>query len=438
MVAGLRFFIMWVDTRQALALAFGWLLLVTAGFMLLRRSTGNDEPNRLFYWPIILLIAAIVRLVPAWLLPVGAGYDIESFKMVTDALLGGREVYTAALGRHPYLPFQMYLMGAMAYLSQGTGLPYVVAIKLPAVAADIALTGLIFRATLPAFGRVTAGYLALLYALNPVSMLVTAYHGQFEGVTLLLLTLSWWYWDQQKGKASSTALGFAILNKTWPVLFLPLIIIRQRQWRARFIYTLIALGIPALFALLYLVLFSADPAPMLRRALTHRGVPGYWGPGAALAPAATLWPSLQPLFDLLFMSRNWLLLAAALLTLWWTRRQPVLEAFLTMLLAIFAVTVGFGIQWLVWLVPFALLAGEDRWLRLYSLTATFMLTVHLFGLHMAPLLAEWLPSGTADLFIRLSSLPAWVVVFAWLVSRIKGTNRIIVTDNNREGGLSRA
>lgn len=426
---------MWTNERQAIAWAFGWLLLVTAGFTLLRRPAGDARPRLRLGWPAILLIAGLARLLPALWLPVGAGYDIESFRMATDALLSGREVYTAVLGRHPYLPFQMYLMGGMAFIARATGLPFVVAIKLPSVAADVALTGLIYHVVAGASGRDRATWAALLYALNPVSLLVTAYHGQFESVTLLLLALAWWLRERSREGASAVALGLAILNKTWPVVFLPVVFVRLRGWRSRAVYSSIALGIPVLFSVAYLVLFSAGPMPMLRRALTHRGVAGYWGPGAALTPAALLWPGLQGVVDGLFALRNGLLLAAVLFALWWTRRQSLLDAFLTLLLAIFTVTTGFGIQWLVWLVPFALLAGEERRLRVYSLAATFMLTVHLFGLHMAPLLLERLPATTAMTLIRLSALPAWVVVVVWFAARLREARRpqpAVAIDRGRE------
>ena len=108
-----------------------------------------------------------------------------------------------------------------------------------------------------------------------------------------------------------------------------------------------------------------------------------------------------------------------LLALWWTQRQTALDAFLTLLLAVMAVTVGFGIQWLLWLVPFALLAGQDRWARVYSLAAALMLAIHLYGLHMVPWLVEWLSPPAADWLIRLSALPAWAIVVAWLVVRLR-------------------
>ena len=413
---------MWTDARQATAWAFVWLLLVTAGFVLLRRpgAGGRRWPG----WPLILLVAALVRLLPALWLPVGAGFDIDSYRLVTDALLSGREVYGAVAGRHPYLPFQMYVMGTMAQLAASTGLPYVVAVKLPSIAADVALTGLIYRAAAErrgaeGRGREWAAYLALLYALNPVSLLVSSYHGQFEAVTLLLLAGSWWLWERRRVTASAATLGLAILNKTWPVLFLPVVLMRLNSWRARLGYAALALGIPALAVAAYLLAYDADPTPMLGRALTHRGVAGFWGPGAVLVPGAAVWPGLQPLVDLLLALRNWLLVAAVLLALWWTLRQPVLDALLTTVLSIFAVSVGFGIQWLVWVVPLAVLAGQDRWLRLYSLLAALMLTVHLYGLHMLPWFGEWWPGTPLDWLLRLITLPVWGVVVAWLASRLR-------------------
>ena len=413
---------MWTDARQATAWAFVWLLLVTAGFALLRRPGAGT--GRWPGWPLILLAAALYRLPPALWLPVGAGFDIDSYRLVTDALLSGRDVYTAVAGRHPYLPFQMFVMGSMARLAAATGLPYVVAVKLPSILADVALTGLIYRAVAggQAGGRrgcEWAAYLALLYALNPVSLLVSSYHGQFEAVTLLLLAGGWWQWERRRATASAATLGLAILNKTWPVLFLPVVLIRLGNWRARLGYTALALGIPALAVVAYLLAYDADPAPMLGRALTHRGNAGYWGPSAVLMPAAGVWPALQPLADALVAARNGLLGAAALLALWWTQRQTALDAFLTLLLAVMAVTVGFGIQWLLWLVPFALLAGQDRWARVYSLAAALMLAIHLYGLHMVPWLVEWLSPPAADWLIRLSALPAWAIVVAWLVVRLR-------------------
>jgi hypothetical protein len=110
-----------------------------------------------------------------------------------------------------------------------------------------------------------------------------------------------------------------------------------------------------------------------------------------------------------------------LFALWWTRREPVLEAIVTTLLALLAVTAGFGIQWLLWVIPFALLAGEELWVKRYSLAGALMLAVHLYGLHLYPWLNEWLSPATADWVIRLSALPAWIIVVLWAAERLRAS-----------------
>ncbi len=414
---------------------FIWLVVVTAAFLWVRRppltapvagknnltrETGGKWLSRAS-WPVVAVVAVVVRLLPALWLPVGAGYDIESFKLVTDALLAGQEVYTSVLGRHPYLPLQMYLMGGTAWLGDLVGLPYVVSIKLPAVLADGAIAALI-TTSLSRDGRrpASAAAFGLLYALNPISLLVTSYHGQFEAITLLLLVLAWRSWRFGRHAAwSATALGLAILNKTWPVILLPVFWIRQRSWRDRILYATLALGIPLAGILFYLVVFEASPVPMLRRALTHRGVAGYWGPGAIIDPLTAIYTAGRPLFDTLVALRNVLLAGAAVLALWITRRDSALDAILTVILSIFMITVGFGIQWLVWPVPFALLAREEGWTKAYSVAGAFMLLVHLYGLHMYPWLGEWVTPEAANWIIRLSALPVWIIVVAWTLRRYR-------------------
>ncbi len=408
---------MWTDALSASAFALLWLIAVTIGFAVVARPLTLIVARISRAAPalaILLLIAAGARLVPALVLPLGADYDIESFRMVTDALLGRQEVYAASLGRHPYLPFQMFIMGGMALLSRLTGLPYVVAIKLPAIAADVALTGFIYY-TLTRQGarRETAVTLALLYALNPVSLVVSAYHGQFEAVTLLLLVVSWLLWHfGRRAHGSAVILGLAILNKTWPIILLPVMLLRGRNNRSRLIYGVLAVGVPVLATGLYLLATSAAPQTMLGRALTHRGVPGYWGPSAVLAPLGRSVPTAQALFDALVAIRNWLLVAAVLLALWRTRHQSALVAMLAVIVSVMAVTVGFGNQWLLWPLPFALLARQERAARWYSLTAALMMVTHFFG----PAVLTWLdvaPNAWFDWLYRLSALPCWAVVVVW-------------------------
>lgn len=412
---------MWSAVIPATTAALVWILLDVVAFIAVYRGWGVRLVGR---WSrpllIILAIALLVRLVPALLLPVGARYDIESFRLVGAALLNGEEVYTsAARNRHPYLPLQMIWIGSALWSARHTAVPFVVWLKLPAVLADVAITAVLFKTLQRRADTATAVTLVLLFALNPVSVLITAYHGQFDALPTLLLLLAWVGWELRRTSWSAVALGLATLSKTWPALFWPIVVMRQQTWRQRVTYTTLALGIPAAAVVVYVLLFQADPLPMLRRTLAHTGVPGYWGVSAVLSILSRWSPLAAGVYDILLALRHVLLLVAALVTLWWTRRQPALDALLALLLAELAVSVGIGIQWLVWLVPFGLLARETRWSVRYALAALILLLVQLYGLHLHPWAYIWLARDTATAWIRLASLPVWGVVVAWLFVRLR-------------------
>lgn len=414
---------MWTDVIPVLNLALIWLLVLVFAFTLLDQNRVSGRLARLKHPLLFLLvIALIVRLLPVLLLPVGAGYDIDSFRLVGDAFLNGEEVYTsAAKGRHPYLPLHLYLLGLTTYLSRITPLPFVTWIKLPALIADLLITFVIYKV----FRRggesePMAAYWALLYALNPISVLVSAYHGQFDSIPVLLLLLSWFTWHFGRYVSrSAILLGFSILYKTWPILFLPVIFIRLPDNRRRLVYTLISIGIPVLFTTAYVIIMDSNPVPMLRRALTHSGVPGYWGLSALLYVPGGFWINSERTVAAILPYQRILLLLAGLFSLWWTRRQSALDALLTIMLSIFSVTIGMGIQWLLWPVAFAIVARETRWLKWYTLTGTLMLLVHLYGLHLYPWARQIFEPSTADALIRISFLPAWIVVLSWTLSRLR-------------------
>lgn len=414
----------------------GWLLLTTAIYFLLPTLFKNSlEQVGIFrrIHPLFLVagVALIVRLIPMVLLPVGAGYDIESFRLVGAALLNKEDVYTsAAFGRHPYLPMQMYWIGFALYLNSLTAVPFVILIKLLPVLVDVLIAVLIYQA-----GRywqksqAEALLWGLLYALNPIAILVSAYHGQFDSIPVFFLMLSWMWWEfHKRTKLSAGALGLAILNKTWPIVFLPIMLVRNLKWKYWLVFTIVSLAIPVVATLAYVLVLDTDPMPMLRRALTHTGPDGYWGMSALLALLKNHWSVFEPIYTSFVAWRRWIILFTGIIVLWWTRRQTVVAALTTIILAVFMVSSGMGIQWLLWIVPFAILDADHRWLSWYSLTGMLFLLVQLYGLHMYPWLYELFLPETADSLVRLGSLPAWFTVTLWTIARLRRNQYAAVAD----------
>jgi hypothetical protein len=370
----------------------------------------------------VLGLALIVRLLPAALLPVGAGYDIESFELVAEALLDGQDIYSAAsvMGRHPYLPFQMYLVGASMMASRATQIPFVVLVKLPPILADVAITALVYRVCRRRGSLVgDASAWALAYALNPISILVSAYHGQFDSIPVLFLLTAWYLWQfGQRYTRSALALGMGIVSKTWPVVLLPIVFIRARSRRSKLGYVAIAFGIPMLFTAIYLMAFHGKVLPLLGRALTHTGVPGYWGITGLLALGGNSSELAESIAASYTASHRWILFCAGLGTLWATRRQSGLDALVTTILGVLAVSAGMGLQWLLWVVPFALLSGDTRGLKWYSLTGSVYLLLQLYGLHFSPWVYERFQGELARSLIIASAIPSWITVVGWTARRL--------------------
>lgn len=421
---------MWQNTIVSTSIMLGWLLLITAIYYLLpaisrRPSVLGWKTIKAHPLLFLVIVALFVRLIPMVLLPVGAGYDIASFRLVGEALLNGEDVYTsAAVGRHPYLPMQMYWVGLALYLHRTTAVPFVVVVKLLPVVVDVLITAVIFQACRRWQKSDAEAILwGLLFALNPISVMVSAFHGQFDSIPVFLLLLAW-FWEEfgQRTVSPAIALGFAILNKTWPIVYLPVTLVRRINWKYWFIYTSIALGIPIVFTVGYILVLDTDPAPMLRRALTHTGPDGYWGISAIFALLKKQFAGFELLYNYMVAWRRWLILTAGIFTLWWTRKETIPAALTTIILAVFAASSGMGIQWLLWIVPFAILDGDHRWLKWYSFAGMLFLLVQLYGLHMYPWLYELFSPETADFLVRLGSLPAWLTVTLWTIVRLRRGN----------------
>lgn len=411
---------------HTLTVSFVWLAVCVALYYLVPRARFATHSKPVVLASLVVAIAFVVRLIPAAVLPGGAGYDIDSFRRVAETFLRGEGVYSSSLvaGRHPYLPFQVYLIGAAMWVSQKAGLPFVFAIKGVPILADLALTALIFRAVLRSGESITEAFVrSLLYALNPVSVLVSAYHGQFDAVPAFLLALAWYFWRFDSATTrglllSALALGLAVLDKSWPALFLPIVLLRLKSMRRRVTYGLITVAVPMAFTALYIVAFREDPAFLLGRPLTHTGVPGWWGIGAmvSVVKAATGWG--EPVINWLGHYSRWFVFCTVGLSYWLTRRQASLEALVTALLALYVSTIGFGLQWMLWGVPFALLAGDRRAMNWYVLGSLVCMVPSYYGYHLDDTLTSLISFERMAVVMQACAIPAWAIDLVWIVRRL--------------------
>lgn len=413
---------MWPNHQQALFASLLWFATITIIYFWGERWLQHQHTHRFLHlnaWH-LFSIAVLVRLLPALLLPFGARYDIDSYQLVADAIRRQEDVYMSAsvAGRYPYLPLLLYWFAAASWLSEHLVLPFVVWVKLPAILADGGIILLLYRAVrtnLSEHSRSQAVLVALLYAFNPISLLVTAYHGQFDAIPVFALLWSWYEWERGRKDGSAAAFGLAILSKTWPVLLLPVFLIPLAKIRVHIRFLFIIVIIPLGFVGLYLLLFNGSlHAIFLGRPFTHRGVLGYWGISGLLALGQLYWPDLSILNQHYLTIGQPLMLMGVLLAYWRTRHQPIHRRILVILLMVFALTPGIGIQWLMWLLPFGLLVQDNKERQIYLLGSLLYLVSNLYGLHFS----SWLTQITSGEWLKpiliLTTWPPWIIILIWL------------------------
>jgi hypothetical protein len=329
-----------------------------------RPLTPRATPVRWVPLAAALLIAAVVRLVPAQV--VYGADDVGGWHEVSDAFQTGADPYSTTKLNWP--PLWPWVVHAEARLSSVSGLPFHFAVKLAPILADVAITGVLYVAALRlGRGQRAAFTFSLLYALNPVSIFTSAFHGQFDSIAALFALLAvlgavWW----PAGQSSGIWLGLGGLAKLWPVVLLPAIL-QSPDWRRRGYVTYLTVA-PTFFSVLVGMYLVAE-TEIRENVIDYTSTPYWWG-----ITSLRNWIDGGPWRW--YADHGSLVLYAGIVvvTLFCLRRATPPQLALAIVLTFYLLTPGFGTQYLVWVVPLALLA-DTTWGLVYSAVAGVELLV---------------------------------------------------------------
>jgi hypothetical protein len=96
---------------------------------------------------------------------------------------------------------------------------------------------------------------------------------------------------------------------------------------------------------------------------------------------------------------------------------------LTILVTFIAWTHAFSIQYLMWVVPFAVLNMDFRWLKYYTVGAFFYMFLVYNTLILELHITSILPWPQADWFLIMpAGLPAWIIAVLWARERLSYKN----------------
>lgn len=374
-------------------------------------------------WGVIVAGTAI-RVVLAFATG-GQPYDIEFLRDLRGALGDSPlDVYAVPMGpddavRWPYPPGFFPLAALAGAAADLTGLAYTSLVRTPSIAAD-AVIAWIVQDHLGRHGqggraRVAA---AALVALGPSFAVIAGYHGQIDSVAILPAVLAVAVWDRapagRRALYAGTLVGAGACVKTTPILVLLALLPAVRSRREAATLVAAALAVPALALAPFLLSTPGD----VREALAYRGFPGTSGLSILLQPelGEQLTRLVDPNAVVQFLyDRGQLIVAAALAVaaVLSARRFPgwsPAERAALLWLVFYVVTPVFFFQYLVWGLPFLLLAGRLR--EAAAIQAAALLPTVLF--YRAP----WESDAVAPLYAA-AMIALWALYLACIVRMVR-------------------
>jgi hypothetical protein len=330
-----------------------------------------------------LLLALTLRLVPI-LATDRAVADVERYQRMGRHLLDVSWNPYETRRLYPYPPLWAPVEAAAEWMSRhGIG-SFPIDVKLPILLADL----LIVLALVVAgrAGRAPPAA-AWVYAAHPVSILITAFHGQFDAIALLFVLLALEALARGRRDGSALLLAAAIGTKSFPILLLPFLAFSGgASIRAAARYALLA---TASVGVLLLPFAWADFDALRRELFAYSGIADFGWTGLVRGVAwlttgdlprseARFWPVASGVSKVVFLTA-WAVLFAAV------RRArlafPPERACLAVLL-VFQVVYGLlSAQYLLWVVPLGVLR-PDRLFGAHAAAATLGLVG--FYLFLAP------------------------------------------------------
>ena len=383
----------------------------------------------------VLGVTLVARVLPAVYRGVEVS-DLSIYRHMALIVLREEDIYEVR-NIFPYTPLSLFLPAFALQLSQWLHQPFHLVMKIYPLLGDLGTTAVIFllghrHGTI---GR--AVRLGLAFALNPVSILITALHGNIMPLSVFFAFWAYYLLDHPKRERtyllSALALGMGIGLRSWPVLLLPFLLRPgQLKWRQRLLYLFVA-SLPSLLTLgPYLLVNFED---IRREVFEYKSVAdlGWVGAWRAYSFLKTGSRESAQAYVWLSSSRFYFLEAYGVVVLAAWVVPALLDTagwIATLLLLNYTVMGGMAAQYYSWVLPF--LIGYSVYYAVFSLIVTGALITFYLALHPGIVLGPFPPPFAytqPQVFAwNLGFLIAtWAVGAAWLlwvVGRLVGRRRV--------------
>jgi hypothetical protein len=212
---------------------------------------------------------------------------------------------------------------------------------------------------------------AFQYAVSPLALLVTSWHGQIEPIVLACALTGLLLLRRRKNLLAGAMVGLAASIKTWPIVFA--FALFRGTPRRRWLGLLASIAAVPFVVYVTMPLFlTTDLTSVARDVLGYRSLIGWFGWSALInILRGTHRIGLRGGIITLEQRISTTMLVVAAVAVLWVWRRARAEVFMLALLLAFIITAaGFGMQYLMWPLPLAIAFATRRtWLYLWSSAA---------------------------------------------------------------------
>lgn len=371
---------------------------------------------------LIFILAFLLRLIPAFFFPFGSGHDVKAFLWAGETVVQKENLYYSVDVKHNFAFFPSYalLTSLFIKLSQKTGLPALPLMKLPIVFFDAAIAAIIFI-----IGKNLKN--ALIYAVSPIGIIISSYLGQFDSATLSLSLLALYAASLNKNFLAMITLGLATSFKPWSILFLPLLLLRQKKF-----WSILFLSVSFSLPLVLITLFYKWLVPlgniifMIGAIITYDSVTGWWGLSLIFRKLTELLKIEEILnfpfyltksvsVNLAFQIPKVIVVSLILSLFLFFKKIDLFNLAKWAILIIYIFSFSFGSHYLLWIFPFALLT-KDSFVKYYLiLVGGYFLLFGVLGGLDYNFYPPSLPQFINELYIFL----LWIFFLLWGIKELK-------------------
>ncbi len=311
----------------------------------------------------IFLLGLSIRFIVALLSYQITNFDVESYLKIGRHILNRENIYPhVAQIHHPYFPLFLYIEAIAVYLNNFHINP-ILFIKIVNIFFDL---GNIYLVYLLSKQNLNSG---LLYALNPITTLISSFHGQFDTIPLFFLLLAIYLFKKNKTIFAFLTYSVAVGIKTWPIMFISPFIKRLKE--KKILLILIIPIVPFLSIIIYYLKFKNNPIDIFFTIVKYHSLFGFFGIGKAISLIFVFFNLNLTIFlqKILLITFFMIFMVSSILI----RKKKIEKEILMLMLIFYIGTTNFAIQYLSWIVPFLILIRSKLWHILIFLMSIFLI-----------------------------------------------------------------